>query len=157
MSDNIYNEAYLCGLNQEYATAISEWEYESPYNIYSFKGQPNEYLFDKNTWGIEQFCLIRKDTIIGQVACQFDDNKFWVGWALNPKFCGQGSGYLFISKCVDEIRKKKNYYGEIFLRVAISNKRAVKAYQKAGFEFVEIIQDEIAYTNNVEDFWIMKL
>lgn len=43
------------------------------------------------------------------------------------------------------------------LRVAAWNKRAILAYQKAGFVYVETIQDEIAYSNHMEDFWVMEL
>ncbi len=155
--NDIFEKADLCPLNEPYASEISQWEYAPPYDVYNFKGHPNGYLFDKNTWGTEQFCLIEKDTVIGQVACQYDGGSLWVGWALNPQLCGKGSGHLFINKCVDELRKIKNHQGEILLRVAVSNQRAVRAYQKAGFQFVETIQDEVAYTNHTEDFWIMKL
>ena len=37
------------------------------------------------------------------------------------------------------------------------NKRAIKAYQKAGFRYVETIQDEIAFSGLMEDFWVMEL
>ena len=49
----------------------------------------------------------------------------------------------------------KQYRNEIYLRVAVSNKRAVRAYQKAGFVYSETILDEIAYSGHMEDFWIM--
>lgn len=48
-----------------------------------------------------------------------------------------------------------NYKGSIYLRVAESNKRAINAYKKAGFIYEETIQDEIAYSNYSENFWIM--
>jgi len=50
-----------------------------------------------------------------------------------------------------------SYTGRILLRVSIRNKRAIRSYQKAGFRYVETIKDEIAYSNNIEDFWIMEL
>jgi [ribosomal protein S18]-alanine N-acetyltransferase len=48
---------------------ICQWEYEKPYNVYNFKGKPNGYLLNKDTWGKELFCLINKGDIIGQIAC----------------------------------------------------------------------------------------
>jgi RimJ/RimL family protein N-acetyltransferase len=49
-----------------------------------------------------------------------------------------------------------DYNGTIYLRVVAWNRRAIKAYEKAGFVYSETIQDEIAYTNNIEDFWVME-
>ena len=43
------------------------------------------------------------------------------------------------------------------LRVAAWNQRAIRAYQKSGFSYVKTIQDEIAYSNHMEDFWVMEL
>ena len=143
-------------MTEETALQISEWEYKPPLDMCSFKGRPNGYLMDKATWGTEQFCLLEQARLIGYVSCQLDKGMLWVGWSLSPKLCGRGEGHLFVEKCVQEIREIKRYKNPVYLRVAASNIRAIKAYQKAGFVLSEIIQDEIAYTNNIEDFWIMK-
>ena len=156
MKDNLFENSSLCALTEEYAFEISQWEYAPPYDVYNFKGHPNGYLFDRSVWGTEQFCLVKDNAVIGQVACQRDGDNLWVGWSLNPKLCGGGNGSLFVKKCVSELCKIKNHNGSIVLRVAVSNQRAVKAYQKAGFEYAETILDEIAYTNRMEDFWVMK-
>ena len=138
------------------ASIISEWEYPAPYDVYSFKSRPNGYLLDKNVWGKELFYLACNNAIIGYVACQYDDADLWVGWALAPELCGKGNGDLFISNCIQEIRRVKLYYGILYLRVAAWNIRAIKAYEKAGFVYVDTIIDEIAYSNKPEDFWIMQ-
>jgi len=43
------------------------------------------------------------------------------------------------------------------LRVVAWNNRAIHTYQKAGFRYVETIEDEIAYSNHLEEFWVMEL
>lgn len=144
-------------LNAKYAAEISQWEYPAPYEAYSFKGHPNEYLMDETTWGTEQFALCSGDSLVGQVAGQFYEDRFWVGWSLSPALCGSGNGWLFVRKCVEEIRKSLNFNGNILLRVAASNVRARKAYQKAGFVHTETIQDEVAYSDYTEDFWVMEV
>lgn len=156
MKNELFDKAEFRALTRDYAIQISQWEYEKPYDIYSFKPHKNNYLFDEKTWGTEQFCLVEGDCVIGQVACQLCDEDIWVGWALDPRLCGNGNSAEFVIKCVSEIRKIKNINGDILLRVAFSNKRAIKAYQKAGFEYKDTIQDEVAYTGNVEDFWVMR-
>ena len=142
--------------DEKSAEIISEWEYPHPYDVYNFKNKNNGYLFDRNLWGTEQFCLICGNDVIGQVACQYDNGNLWVGWSLAPVYCGIGNGYLFIGKCIEEIRRVKQYNGILNLRVAAWNERAIKAYKKAGFVYVKTITDEIANTNNPEDFHLMK-
>lgn len=153
----MFENSVLKSLIKETATEISNWEYESPYVTYSFKGHPSGWLMDETTWGKEQFCLISGATILGQVACQLDGTDLWVGWSMAPKLCGKGSGGEFIKQCVKEIRRVTGHTGRILLRVAAWNKRAIRAYQKAGFRFVETIEDEIAYSNHLEEFWVMEL
>jgi [ribosomal protein S18]-alanine N-acetyltransferase len=146
----------LSPLTNETADEISSWAYDCPYDVYDFKGRSNGYLFDEKTWGIEQFCLMDGSLVIGQVACQFEDHLMWVGWSLAPSLCNQGNGCSFIQKCIFELCKIKEYKGEILLRVAAWNERAIKSYEKAGFVYEETIIDEIAYSKKMEDFWVMK-
>lgn len=151
-----FTACVLAPMNEEVAKIMSEWEYPAPYNVYNFKGHNQGYLFDQNVWGKELFCFTCNNNVIGYVACQGVDKDLWVGWAFAPELCGNGNGSLFISKCIEEIRRVKLYNGVLFLRVAAWNKRAIKAYEKAGFVYVNTILDEIAYSNNLEDFWVMK-
>ena len=153
----MFENGKLEPLTREIATEISKWEYEYPYEVYSFKGHPSDWLMDETTWGTEQFCLVDGERVLGQVACQLDGEDLWVGWSMAPELCGKGSGSELIKQCVKEIRKFTGHTGRILLRVAAWNKRAIRAYQKAGFRYVETIQDEIAYSNHTEDFWVMEL
>ena len=59
------SEGILNPLDKNAAEEIAQWEYESPYEDYSFKGHLNEYLFNENTWGTEQFCLKDKGIVLG--------------------------------------------------------------------------------------------
>jgi len=112
---------------------------------------------NESTWGTEQFCLVDGETVLRQVACQLDGADLWVGWSMAPQFCGRGSGSNFVNQCVKELRELTGHTGRILLRVSAWNQRAIRAYQKAGFSYVKTIQDEIAYTNHIEDFWVMEL
>lgn len=144
-------------LSTQTASEISQWEYEAPYHVYNFKGHQDGYLLDESTWGTEQFCLAYDGIVLGQVACQYDEGDLWVGWSMAPELTGQGNGAAFVSRCVQEIRRVKAHTGRILLRVSARNKRAIKAYQKAGFQYIETIRDEIAFSDCVEDFWVMML
>jgi len=155
MKDRIA-KASLKPLNKKTVRIISAWRYDAPYEAYSFRGQDDLYLWDQSTWGTEQFCLVEGDVLFGQVACQYEGDDLWVGWSMAPQFCGKGNGALFVDRCVQELRRVKKHTGRILLRVAARNQRAIKAYHKAGFRYVETIQDEIAYSNHMEDFWVME-
>lgn len=144
-------------LTKETVAEMSRWEYEAPYDAYSFKGHHDEYLLDESIWGVEQFCLTYDGIVLGQVACQYEEDNLWVGWSMAPELTGQGNGAAFVTRCVQEIRRVKGYTGRLLLRVSARNKRAIKAYQKAGFRYVETIQDEIAFSDHMEDFWVMEL
>ena len=41
-------------------------------------------------------------------------------------------------------------------RVAASNQRAIRAYQKAGFHYRATEIDEVPYTGQPESFWVMQ-
>lgn len=150
-----FENGKLLPLTKEIVAEISQWAYEVPYEAYSFKGHHDEYLLDESIWGVELFCLICDGIILGQVACQYEGDDLWVGWSMAPQLCGKGTGSAFVRKCVKELRSVKGHTGRILLRVAAWNQRAVKAYQKAGFRYLKTIQDEIAYSNHMEDFYVM--
>ena len=151
-----FSSATLEPLTQKAAEKISQWEYAQPYHAYSFKGHDDAYLLDEDLWGVEQFCLTCDGKILGQVACQYEENDLWVGWSMAPDLCGKGSGAAFVKRCVQEICRIKKHKGRLLLRVAAWNKRAIKAYSNAGFRYVETILDEIAFSDNMEDFWVME-
>ena len=152
-----FENARLQPLTSETAAEISQWHYAPPYDPYSFDLCTDDYLLDESTWGIEQFCLMDEDSVLAQVACQYEGDDLWVGWSLAPTLCGKGNGAAFVKTCVNELRFIKGHTGRLLLRVAAWNLRAIKAYQKAGFVYVETIQDEIAYSGHMEDFRVMAL
>ena len=157
MDFQVFENSILLPLTEQTAEEISCWEYPEPYSAYSFAGRPNGWLHDQTKWGSDLFCLVYGETVLGQVACQSVGNELWVGWSMNPMFCGKGNGETFVKKCVEELKKINDCIARIKLRVAASNSRAISAYRKAGFSYVQTISDEIAYSDKMEDFWVMEL
>lgn len=150
-----YENCAVVPMTEEAAEEIGSWKYEKPYAAYSFRGREDDYLFDRSLWGSELFYMTDGERVIGQVACQRYEGEMWVGWSLSPELCGRGNGHLFVKRCVCEVRRIKNYSGDLLLRVAASNKRAVNAYRKAGFIYCRTISDEVAYSGITEDFYVM--
>ncbi len=152
-----FSKCTLKPLNENAVKEISLWAYPPPYDAYSISGHHDDYLSDSSTWGTEQFYLDYEGEIVGQVSCQLEGQNLWVGWSMAPALCGNKLGVFFVKTCVSHLRRFTQHQGPILLRVAAWNIRAIKAYEKAGFHYVETILDEIAYSDHMEDFWVMKL
>ena len=80
-----FENGVLLPLSPETVAEISQWEYEAPYEAYSFKGHHDEYLLDESIWGVEQFCLTCDGILLGQVACQYEGDDLWVGWSMRRR------------------------------------------------------------------------
>jgi ribosomal-protein-alanine N-acetyltransferase len=151
-----FTNCVLKPMDEDTARVIQEWAYPAPYDVYNSKGKKNGYLLNRQIWGTEQFYLTDGGEVLAQVACQYAWGNLWVGWSLVPEYCGNGSGASFVLRCAEEIRRVKSYSGPLYLRVAAWNRRAITAYEKAGFVYTETILDEMAGSGKWEDFWVMK-
>jgi len=64
-----------------------------------------------------------------------------VGLGLKPSLCGQGLGNILMELLKNEC--KKRYGGKkIALEVRSFNKRAIKCYERAGFEITDVYQKD---------------
>lgn len=153
--EDFFDRLSLRPMTEEAAEEIAGWEYGEPYGAYSFKGKPDGWLMNRDTWGKEQFFLADGESVAGYLSCQFDCGVLWVGWSLNPSLCGKGFGHLFVKRCVQALCREKSWDGKVCLRVAAGNTRAIRAYERAGFVCESVIRDEIPYTGHPEEFYVM--
>ena len=71
--------------------------------------------------------------------------ELWIGFGLKPELTGIGLGYGFVSACVEFAVTHSDYKGEyIRLGVAIFNKRAIKVYERVGFEIFDQYEGPMA-------------
>ena len=67
----------------------------------------------------------------------------WIGFGLKPEYTGKSLGYNFVQSGIEfgleEYKYKKDY---IMLAVAEFNKRAIKLYEKLGFNTTEKYMQE---------------
>jgi len=72
--------------------------------------------------------------------CSFDydeeDKKYMVGVQMRPSLTGKGMGTEVIATIVDFGKKTYNF-NELYLLVAKFNERAIKIYERLGFEVTE--------------------
>lgn len=153
-------------MNYNEAMQISKWVYKEPYSIYSMDGSDNckSELLNGTYFSVSE----RENKLLGyycfgESAQVPVGNKFGVydckditdvGLGINPKLCGQGLGLKFFSSGLDFARNNLSAK-EFRLTVATFNQRAIKVYQRAGFEKVNSFERKTE-TGKI-DFWVMIL
>ncbi len=142
-------------MNHEYATRIVDgWKYANEYAIYDYANEA-DHMLDSEAWGRGIFAVLNPaGDLMGELSIEFWDQQgqyteyadfadealinqrdLWVGFGLRPDQVGQGYGADFVKACVEFAVRQCRYRGEYArLGVAEFNQRAIRAYEKAGFE-----------------------
>jgi RimJ/RimL family protein N-acetyltransferase len=126
---------------------ISSWQYEGLYSIYSMDGSEEcigelnsgSYYAVKDEDGelMGYYCFGEAAQVpAGNAHGAYVDKSFVdIGLGMKPELCGNGRGYDFITK---EKQFAKALFPDKNLRLTVAdfNERAIKVYEKAGFEKV---------------------
>ena len=134
-------------LTEDQARQICCWKYKGIYSIYNY---PDWDTLIKQKWVITQeekrkneFTAVidKSNNLCGYI--RFIENKDFVliGLGLKPSLCGQGLGNILMELLKNECKKR---YGskKIALEVRSFNKRAIKCYERAGFEITDVYQKD---------------
>ncbi len=152
-------------MTEAYATTIVEqWKYEGEYAIYDYAHEA-EHMLDPAGWGAGVFAVLdAHGELVGELSVEFFDSadhyleydqygdaaqrsgrEMWIGFGLRPDLVGQGLGPAFVTACARYAVRHFDYPGEyVRLGVAAFNERAIKAYERAGFEAYGRVSGEIA-------------
>jgi ribosomal-protein-alanine N-acetyltransferase len=138
-------------------TIVDQWKYPGEYSIYDYSNEA-DHILDPAAWGVGLFAVLdRVGGLVGELSIEFFDEsdhvteyerfsdnflinsrELWIGFGLRPDLVGRGLGFKFVAACVQFAVAQCNYRGEyVRLGVAQFNKRAIKAYRRAGFEIYE--------------------
>lgn len=159
------NELMLTPMRQRHLYEIHSWRYEGEYAFYNWPESPEPPV--RPDAFAEGICLAALDAD-GRVAGHFHfgedariptaENYDYVpgyadiGLGLRPDLCGRGYGSAFVQLGLDYARAQ--LYAQRFrLSVAAFNRRAIKTYQRCGFDIVAQVTN--AYFKN--QFFIMTL
>ncbi|MBN2393676.1 MAG: GNAT family N-acetyltransferase [Anaerolineae bacterium] len=145
-------------MNKAYATEIvNTWKYENEYAIYDYSNEA-DHMLDEEAWKGGIFAILNQDGgLIGELSIEFLDEEeeftpysefnnreltnqriLWIGFGMRPDLIGQGCGAEFVMGCVQYAVEHFQYRGEyVGLGVALFNQRAIRAYEKAGFQVFE--------------------
>lgn len=129
-------------LKEVYAKDICGWKYEGEYSVYSYSSwemaiRNHWEIADAKVRGQEYRGVLNKaGELTGYFKMHQDENgEVEIGLGMRPEECGQGKGADFVKTITDYVKKQ---YPEslVYLEVRLFNQRAVKCYEKAGYQVV---------------------
>lgn len=123
-------------LSQDDAEAIARWRYPHPYSFYDWTADPDDLreLLDPSLRG-DAYWAVRdeQDELVGHFSFKPKGDAVEIGLGLRPDLTGRGLGADFLAAGLEFARKQ--FAPERFtLAVATFNERAIKVYERAGFE-----------------------
>ena len=152
-------------MTREYAQAIVEgWKYGGEYSIYDYSNEA-DHMLDPSAWEAGIFAVLDEaGELVGEVSIEFLDKsdqyteygefgdsalinsrEMWIGFGMRPELVGRKLGPGFVRACVSHVVRYYGYRGEyVRLGVAAFNRRAIKAYERAGFEVYDQARGNIA-------------
>jgi len=127
-----------------HADAIVAWHYEGPYTFYDVEQDPNDAreFLDRETWGKTLFAVVEaQGELVGFFSCTQGGATVTIGLGLRPDLTGHGRGLAFIQAGLDFARR--TFIPQQFrLSVALFNRRAIRVYERAGFQPVRTVMVE---------------
>jgi len=123
----------------EQAQAVAAWKYEGIYAFYDWTADVDDLaeLLDPVQRERERYHAVLDDRgeLVGFYGFNVDGTTVEFGLGLRPDLTGQGLGSKFLSDCLDYARENE-HPAAFRLRVAAFNERAIRVYERAGFERV---------------------
>ncbi|MEW5871150.1 MAG: GNAT family protein [Chloroflexota bacterium] len=150
-------------MTAEYANAIVDgWQYGGEYALHDYANEA-EHILDPASWGTGLFAVLDENQeLVGELTTEFFDAQgeyveyedfdsrdlgeaeLWVGFGLKPELTGRGLGAGFVSACIAFALARHGYTGDyIRLGVPAFNQRAIKVYERLGFQIFNREQGEI--------------
>ena len=129
---------------QEDAEAVAGWRYPEPFSFYDWTADQDDLaeLLDADLRG-EAYFAVEDDEgqLVGYFSFKPEGRTLVVGLGLRPDLTGRGLGGGFFAAGLDYGRER--FAPERFsLAVATFNERAIRVYERAGFERARVYMHE---------------
>ena len=126
------------------AEAVAGWRYPEPFSFYDWTADEDDLaeLLDEDLRG-EAYFAVEDDEgqLVGYFSFKPEGRTLVVGLGLRPDLTGRGLGGGFFAAGLDYGRER--FAPERFsLAVATFNERAIKVYERAGFERARVYMHE---------------
>lgn len=153
-------------MDEARAEVISQWRYSDPYSIYNMDGSAEDISELLN--GTYYVVLDREENLIGyycfgesaqvpagrQFGAYEVEGFIDIGLGIRPDLCGQGKGTEFLKAGI-VFGKAQLDIKHFRLTVVAFNQRAIKVYERIGFEKITSFQRMLE--NNRTEFYVMIL
>lgn len=147
-------------MTADYAARIARWQYDAPYDLYSFDGSEEARrellgggyyaVLDAENEVYGYFCFGADARIPVCEAGIYDAPLCDMGLGMAPDRCGAGGGTDFVRAGAAFARASLGA-GTLRLAVAAFNKRAVHAYESAGFA----VTQTVTHARSKQPFYVM--
>lgn len=130
-------------LEPEHAAQLCEWVYEPPYAIYNWppweQMQKDGIEFGDPVLRTRQYSAVVNEAheLIGFVQMFPMAGVTRLGLGLRPDLCGRGLGSRLARLAAEEAQRREPGH-QIDLEVLSWNRRAIRAYERAGFRTEDI-------------------
>ncbi|WP_416148775.1 GNAT family N-acetyltransferase [Salipaludibacillus sp. HK11] len=142
-------------LTKEDAVDIANWQYPSPYELYSMDGSEevvsvlltHDYFLvsTESHHRFGYFCLGEEGRVPGGYHANLyddSDNIIDLGLGIHPDYTGEGLGSSFVHAILQWIKINRQIE-QVRLVVALFNERAIRTYEKVGFSRTDIFYTRI--------------
>jgi len=138
----------MTNMNENIVKEITTWKYGGEYSVYNTESfgdlkARNSHIVNPAKSNNYICYFNNEDKLIAYTNIMKKDNGvIFLGIGLAPEFCGKGLGKYILEHSIKEIKKRYSE-GKIALQVRSWNIRAIKCYEKIGFEKLkcEVIED----------------
>ncbi len=118
------------------AVAIAEWRYEPPYSFYDATADLDDLalLLSEETRAGRHFSAFDENgELAGFFSYTLEGDDVIVGLGLRPDLTGRGLGLAFVEAGLAFARER---FGPSRFRLSVAtfNERAIRVYERAGFE-----------------------
>lgn len=139
-------------MSQKEAVEIADyWKYPSPYDFYDMTADLEDYeeIIDPVSRGNHYYSVLENQKLIGFFGIfpkESRKKEIELGLGLKPELTGNGLGKNFVTMILQYIKEEHSYV-KIWLSVADFNQRAIKLYERVGFNY---IGEKVQETNGGE-------
>lgn len=125
-------------MSKDFAVEIAYmWKYSGIYSFYDMTADKEDLKDFLNEESWERYFAVVNDEkeLVGYYSFYFEEGIMWIGFGLKPELTGKRHGPEFVIAGINYLIQKLNYEKSyVMLSVATFNKRAIKAYEKIGFQ-----------------------
>lgn len=120
------------------AKEILTWQYDSPYDFYNIVNtHENSAEILNDTLRTNHFYSVYQQGLLGLIELHHNNNTCTLGLGLKPEYTGKGYGETFVREAIAFIQTTYPDTTIIELAVATFNERAIKVYERCGFEALD--------------------